>query len=258
MGREHISFYVSLVDRPFRSPLILPGLSRILASAASMIKPARSLGSSTPFVGSDIVGSFLTFWLDETPKTVASASHPALFLAYWHCRILGYLLNPAATSADLLRACKELAQLLAISPVPQTPIHHNLAGLAALCLGELTKVDITREEARTVLSKFSEGHFTAPDWDFHLQAKIIDYLRPPTSPGAPELVEDRAGAEPRSEVEVTASEGLRHLADLAVTAAGTGKPAADPFRPRGDYDRLGFDPRPLLTGGYLNAIRASA
>ena len=190
-----------------------------------------------------MVDALLDFWLEQIPQSVTSASLPVVYLAYWHCRIIGYLLNPAAKSTDVLWASRELAQLLSSNQELQTPIHNNLACLAGLCLGELTRVDKTREEATAILSEFAEWRCTVPSWDVHLRAKITEKLRPSTSSG----------------VEATASQSLQHLADLA-TAAGATKAAdkTDPFRSPDDYEQMGFDPRPLLAGGYLNAIRVTA
>ena len=208
-----------------------------------MIQPGRPLASPSALVGSDIVDALLDFWLDHIPQAMTSATHPVVYLAYWHCRIVGYLLNPAAKSTDLLWASRELAQLLSSHHELQTAIHHNLACLAGLILGELTRVDKTREEATAALADFREWRFTFPSWDVLLRARVNEKLRPSTSSG----------------VEATASQSLQHLADLA-TAAGATKAAdkLDPLRSPEDYEQMGFDPRPLLTGGYLNAFRATS
>lgn len=205
-------------------------------------------GASTAFALGTMIGRSFDGWLQLLPSAVTSSSHPIIYLAYWHCKLLGYLLMPQGLSTDVLWAAKETVQLLASHPQLLTPLNHYFSCLAGLCLAELTKVDATRDEAKAAVGELLDGSFALPSWDIHTRAKLNEKLRPSTSG-----------------VEATASQSLQHLADLAAAAglpsSGVKQEKTDTarrLRNSRNYEDMGFDPRPMLRGGYLNGVRASS
>lgn len=201
-----------------------------------------------------MVGSFMDAWVEDfredLPAHIEAGSYPVVHLVYWHCRLLAYLLNPSAQSTDALWPSQELVNLLVSHSQLITPMHHHFTVLAILTLVELTKVDKTKEDATRLLGEFSDSSLPASVFDGLVRDKIADHLRPPTSATA---------ALASSAMEVAASQGLQHLADLAtLSSAAVGKQDDAPaYRTALNYQDMGFDPRPLLLVGYLNVVRAT-
>jgi len=180
-------------------------------------------------------------WLADLPQTVTAASHPVIFLGYWHYRLLNYLLIPSSLSTDILWTAQEAFTLLTAEPFFLSPFTHHFTCLAGLALADLTKVDKTRDEStRIVVNDLLEGVISPSGWDAFIRDRVAERLRPLTSSGLD-----------------AASQGLQHLADLA-TATGLTKEKANEgpvVRAADGYEDMGFDPRPMLRAGYLNAIR---
>ena len=193
-----------------------------------------------------------SFRLNLAPN-ITPATHPLIHLAYWHCRLLSYLFSPAALSTDILWAAKSLVELLTAHPHLATPLTHHFSSLAALVLLELNGVDKTREEAAKLAKDILETSISPSAWDEAIREKISDKLNPSVSSGVD-------------------SQGLQHLADLATATTTTPATAAtaanaapataateavdEPvvYRTADNYENAGFDPRPLLQAGYLNAF----
>lgn len=222
------------------------------------------------------ISSWVNFAVDSFrmnfPPHLTPATYPVPHLAYWHCRILAYLFTPSALSTDLLWAARESLTLLTQHPHLRSPLTHQFSSLTAWVLLELAKVDRTREEAIKVLKEMVETPFSPSAWDSSIRAKIAEKIRPATSSGGID------------------SQNLQHLADLAtattelaaaITPAGTAptttitlndnrpstsdgqqqqqqqqqeQPPPILFRVKENYEDLGFDPRPMLQVGYLNAF----
>lgn len=219
------------------------------------------------------VNASLEMWRVDLPPTITETTHPVVHLAYWYTRLLDYLLMPSAISTDVLWATKSAVSLLSSNTKLLSPVNHYVTCLTGLCLAELTKVDKTREAAENSITELLDADFAPSNWDVFIRQKIAEKIRPTTSSG----------------VEATASQGLQHLADLAtateltaaataaaavaaaVTAAAGGDTAgasasavdakkdeaATPFRLADNYEDMGFDPRPMLRGGYLNILRSA-
>lgn len=180
-------------------------------------------------------------WRAHFPGDILPNVEPVLHLAYWHCRLLAFLFMPSALVTDVTWAVRESVRLLTSHPQMVSPLNHHFTSLTTLCLIEMAKGEKSHEEATQLLSNLLDASIAPSAWDESIRAKIRDALRPSTSSAA----------------EATASQSLQHLADLATAVEF---PAADKvddepkFRTSDNYDDLGFDPRPVLRAGYLNAI----
>lgn len=202
-----------------------------------------------------VIGSWMNLAIEgfrvNFPASITPMSHPLIHLAYWHCRLLSYLFSPAAVSTDILWAATEMVGLLTGNPQLSAPLSHHFSGLAGLTLVELSKNDKTREEASRLLKEMLELGIGSSPWDDAIRESINDKIRPTTSSGLD-------------------SHGLQHLADLATattttttttttsaaTAAAVAEKAEEPvvYRKTDNYENAGFDPRPMLQAGYLNAF----
>lgn len=208
---------------------------------ASLTAP-ESLGPGSGAAASAAFNVNMEMWRADFPPDITPADFPVVHLAYWHCRLLAYLFMPSALATDIVWASKELVRLLVENPSLLSPLSHHFTCLASLSLLELTKVEKTREEATQLLKQILESHIAPSSWDSSIRDKIAETVRPSTSSGA--------------EVQ-----GLQHLADLAAaTEVSTGAAPeiktddVPKFRTSDTYDDLGFDPRPMLRAGYLNAL----
>lgn len=198
------------------------------------------------------------------PLHVTPATHPVVHLAYWHIRLLAYLLMPSALSTDVIWAAKEIVTLLVQHPRLRSPLNHHFSSLVTATLLELSDVVKTRDDAATLLCQLHDKPFARSAWDGPVMA-AYKIARPGTGSGTG-----------------TAGHNLRHLADLATSttldlaaaAAATAVAAGEnnvavvvesvetveaveeappvKYRMMGDYEDLGFDPRPILQQGYLN------
>jgi hypothetical protein len=181
------------------------------------------------------------------PPGVTPTDHPVIYLAYWHCRLLSYLFSPTALSSDILWACRESVGLLTANPQLLCPLTHHFSCLTSLSLLELSRVDKTREEAAKLLRELLESNTAPSAWDSAVRDRIAEKILPSASSGA----------------EATASQSLQHLADLATAnelPASMEKASEKPdepvvFRASDNYEDAGFDPRPMLRAGYLNAFQ---
>ncbi|KAK7737247.1 Glucose-responsive transcription factor [Diaporthe eres] len=157
----------------------------------------------------------------------------------------------------VLWAVKESVGLLTTHSQMISPLNHHFTSLVALCLIELANLKASEGEAKELLNQLLEANIAPSSWDGPIRNKIRDTMRPV----------------PNDSTEATASQSLQHLADLAAAEAppagvnnGAAAPLAvmDPdqgdienvlkFRTSDTYEDLGFDPRQMLCGGYLNAI----
>lgn len=199
----------------------------------------------------------MEMWRAHFPGDIPPSVEPVLHLAYWHCRLLAFMFMPSALITDVTWAVKESVRLLTSHAQMMSPLNHHFTSLTTLCLIEMSKAEKSSEEATQLLSNLLGASIAPSTWDEAIRAKIRDALRPRTGSGAV----------------ATASQSLQHLADLA-TATDNGvaasnnavpvlavdAPAAQraddepKFRTSDNYEDLGFDPRPMLRMGYLEAI----
>ncbi|TDZ28327.1 putative transcriptional regulatory protein [Colletotrichum trifolii] len=227
-----------------------------------------------------IIGSFMDAWIEDfredIPSHIDPGSHPLIHLVYWHCRLLAYLLNPAAKSTDALWPCRELMALLIRHTQLITPLQHHFVVLVVLTLVELSKIEKTKDGAQRLLSEFKDSSLPASVFDGMVRDKIADHLRPLTgnaagahgagdddegtiatsiSPGIPAPSSNAV----TSAMEAAANQGLQHLANLATLSSAVVEKIeeAPAYRSSPDYEDMGFDPRPQLLAGYLNVVRAT-
>ncbi len=222
------------------SYLIGPWVMNLIATPQKVSFPP---GTAAAF--SQSLNTSLELWRVDLPAALTSATDPVLYLAYWHCRLLNYLLMPSALSSDVLWAVKEMFSLLSGHPHVLSPLNHYFTCLAGLVLAELLSVPETRGEATSIASNdFIEASIAPSNWDILVREKVADKLRPTTS----------------SNAEAAATRSLERLADVA---AATGNPASKPVEVRtvhkaDNYEDMGFDPRPMLRAGYLSSLRPTA
>ncbi|KAI3398964.1 hypothetical protein diail_7991 [Diaporthe ilicicola] len=223
---------------------------------ASVLAPTNS----TPGAAARAAATFhlnMEMWRAHFPGDIHPDVEPVLHLAYWHCRLLAFLFTPSSLLTDVLWAVKESVGLLTTHSQMISPLNHHFTSLVALCLIELANLKASEEEARELLNQLLEANIAPSNWDGPIRTKIRDTMRHP----------------PNDSTEATASQSLQHLADLAAAEApqaGVSNGASAPlapiepdhggmeevlkFRTSDTYEDLGFDPRQMLCGGYLNSI----
>lgn len=224
------------------------GLSRILGylTPASIIGPGPE--GDVPRANGVLLNLAVEMYRETFPATVTPSSSPVLHLAYWHLRLLAYLLQPSALSSDIMWAAKSSAELLTGAPEVMSPLNHHFTCLTTLSLIELTKVEKTRIEATRLLKEMLDSPVPQSSWDFAIRDTMAAHIRPSTSSGGDGKV----------------SQGLQHLADLAaatgLATADGGENSEDPpaFRNADNYEAVGFNPRPMLRDGYFNALASTA
>jgi len=228
------------------------------------LTPSKNPGyNRLPILSSWINLAIESFRLN-LPDHVTPGSHPIVHLAYWHCRLLGYLLMPSSRSADVFWAAKQIVKLLVQHPRLRSPLNHHFSALVCATLMELSDVAKTADEAVKLLRELQDKPFAQSAWDGAIMAALAEKLpRPGTGAGGGD------------------SQSLQHLADLATAttdlaaataaaataAAGEGTAVAavtaevvvevveEPpikYRTLDNYEDLGFDPRPMLRAGYLD------
>ncbi|OTA88266.1 hypothetical protein M434DRAFT_15087 [Hypoxylon sp. CO27-5] len=239
----------SVVIMPSLNPILgehvyhLARLSNILGHFAPVaLAPPKVLSPDSG--AAPILSSFfnlsIELFREILPESITPTTHPILHLVYWHCRLLAYLFQTNAKSTDILWPCKETVSLLLTNTQLLSPLNHHFFCLTSLSLIELTKTDKAREEATTLLKDLLEANLAPSTWDAVIRDRIAEHLRPSTAQAA-------------------ANQSLQHLADLA-TAAETDapKPEKNPepvsLRTSDNYGDVGFDPRVLTRGGYLNVL----
>ena len=238
--------------------LTFPVLSYIMGHwvPASVLAPTNS----TPGAAARAAATFhlnMEMWRAHFPGDIHPDVEPVLHLAYWHCRLLAFLFTPSSLLSDVLWAVKESVGLLTTHSQMISPLNHHFTSLVALCLIELANLKASEAEAKGLLNQLLEANIAPSSWDGPIRTKIRHTMRPL----------------PNESTETTASQSLQHLADLAAAEAppaGVSNGVAAPlavmmpdqenmedvlkFRTSDTYEDLGFDPRQMLCGGYLNAI----
>ncbi|OIW24817.1 hypothetical protein CONLIGDRAFT_69375 [Coniochaeta ligniaria NRRL 30616] len=234
-------------------PYALMHLSQLLSNFVPMaLTPPKRCGhTQVPTLSSWVNLAIESFRLN-LPPSITPDTHPVVHLAYWHCRLLAYLLMPSALSTDVFWAAKEIVKLLVRHSRLRSPLNHHFSSLVTAALIKLSEVAKTHDEAIKLLRELHDKPFAQSAWDGAIMAALAETLtRPETSSGI-------------------ASHNLQHLADLAtattdLAAAAAAAVATDDntapeeveeapikYRTMSDYEDLGFDPRPMLRAGYLN------
>ncbi|KAL2759484.1 hypothetical protein ACRALDRAFT_1091522 [Sodiomyces alcalophilus JCM 7366] len=226
------------------------GSSKILSRVSTTISTLQDPVSSDS-VPAKILGDFLNDYVEnfreDLPQHMDRApSYHVVYLAYWHTRLLASLLHPSANGNDVLWPCREMVRLLGATPQPTSPWNHHFAALVLLALMELSKVEGTKEEANKLLAELKMKSLpTAPSaWDNIIGDKIADHLG--QADGSQGLLQQLADVAASS----SAAAATDAHADKMDGVSGSHRTATN-------YEDLGFDPRPLLTAGYLKTVWAS-
>ncbi|KAF3054914.1 hypothetical protein GL218_07300 [Daldinia childiae] len=242
---------------PNDSVVILPSLQSVLGeNVYHLARLSNILGHFAPVAlappkilspdsgAAPILSSFfnlsIELFREILPQSLTPASHPVLHMVYWHCRLLAYLFQTNAKSSDILWPCKETVGLLLTNTQLLTPLNHHFFCLVALSLLELAKVEKTRDEATSLLKQLLDSNLAPSTWDAVIRDRISEHIRPSTAQDA-------------------ANQSLQHLADLA-TATESEAPKQEKssdsvsLRTSDSYSDIGFDPRILTRGGYLNVL----
>ncbi|KAI0830018.1 hypothetical protein F5Y06DRAFT_208455 [Hypoxylon sp. FL0890] len=242
---------------PNDSVVILPSLNSILGEHVyHLARLSNILGHFAPVAlappkvlspesgAAPILSSFfnlsIELFREILPESITPTTHPILHMVYWHCRLLAYLFQTNAKSTDILWPCKETVTLLLTNTQLLSPLNHHFFCLTTLSLIELSKAEKTREEAKTLLRNLLDANLAPSTWDAVIRDRIAEHLRPSTAQAA-------------------ANQSLQHLADLATaTEIDTTKADKDSelvsLRTSDSYSDVGFDPRILTRGGYLNVL----
>ena len=234
------------------------------------LTPPKQLGAGQGPVISSWVNLAVESFRLNLPHHVTPGSHPVVHLAYWHCRLLAYLLMPSALSTDVFWAATEAVKLLLRHPQLRSPLNHHFSTLVTATLMELSDVSKTRDEALKLLRELYDKPFAPSAWDGAVSFAIAEKItRPGTSSGGMnshnlQHLADLATAT----TEIAAAAAAVHAAAEAV-AGGGGDDAPPPavaeqaeeeppikYRTMSDYEDVGFDPRPMLQAGYLNYFPA--
>ncbi|KAI1806292.1 hypothetical protein F4811DRAFT_157435 [Daldinia bambusicola] len=242
---------------PNDSVVILPSLQSVLgenvyhlARLSNIIGHFAPVALTSPKVlspesgAAPILSSFfnlsMELFREILPQSITPSSHPVLHMVYWHCRLLAYLFQTNAKSSDILWPCKETVGLLLTNTQLLTPLNHHFFCLSALSLLELVKVEKTHDEATSLLRQLLDSNLAPSTWDAVIRDRISEHIRPSTAQAA-------------------ANQSLQHLADLATaTESEAPKPEkgsdSASLRTSDNYSDVGFDPRALTRGGYLNVL----
>ncbi|TLD28376.1 hypothetical protein PspLS_03317 [Pyricularia sp. CBS 133598] len=259
------------------------GLCHILGNyVETFISSPSGLGITVPYsnappINASAVSLGMDMWKLNFPATIITPkSHPVLHFAYWHCRLLTCLLTPSSTSTELLWAAVGLVQQLSSNHLALSPLNHHVNGLAGLCLAELSRVSQTREDAiELIANDLMAGSMAPSTWDNIIRAKVSSMDDTVGNPESVTQSGDAAAVAPSNAAGATASQGLKHLADLAAAstdlAEANNTSATDEPDPNArdealqhlmrrlqgarNYEDLGFDPRPMLRKGYLYALQ---
>ncbi|KAI1134111.1 hypothetical protein F5Y05DRAFT_244598 [Hypoxylon sp. FL0543] len=242
---------------PNDSVVILPSLNSILGEQVyHLARLSNILGHFAPVAlappkvlspesgAAPILSSFfnlsIELFREILPESITPTTHPILHMVYWHCRLLAYLFQTNAKSTDILWPCRETVALLLTNTQLLSPLNHHFFCLTTLTLIELTKAEKTRDDATALLRDLLEANLAPSTWDAVIRDRIAEHLRPSTA-------------------QTAANQSLQHLADLATaTEIDTTKPEKEPeptsLRTSDNYTDVGFDPRILTRGGYLNVL----
>ncbi|KAI0426258.1 hypothetical protein F5Y09DRAFT_70541 [Xylaria sp. FL1042] len=246
---------------PNDSIVILPGLVAVLgenvyhltrlsnilghfAPVSLALPQALSPGSSAVPILNSFFNLSIELFREVLPANITPSTHPILNLVYWHSRLLSYLFQTNAKSKDVIWACKESIGLLLDNTVLLSPLNHHFFCLTTLSLLELARAEKSREEVIPLLKDLLERNLAPSTWDGIIRDRITERLRPSTAQSA-------------------ADQTLQHLAEMA-TASGVDvaktENGVEPvtLRTSTTYADLGFDPRPILHGGYLNVLAGAS
>src|SRR6266699_1238006 len=113
--------------------MVVSELSWLLGNLAEFyLSPPKAMSAASVGVLFHRFNEGADMWLADLPQTVTAASHPVIFLGYWHYRLLNYLLIPSSLSTDILWTAQEAFTLLTAEPFFLSPFTHHFTCLAGL------------------------------------------------------------------------------------------------------------------------------
>ena len=212
-------------------------------SHAAFMSGIRSTG---PFL--------LDQWRRNIPENITPSSYGLVHLAYWHARALNCIascappFNDTGKTREVFWAISGLVEQLDRSHQQASPLTHHFVVLAVTLLLELSRVPELRERVNSRLSEVAGTDFTACTW--------IDAARDMITNANESGALGGAGS---SITQSTASQSLRHLADLATTglsAAGVApgdqvEAGVDECSASRDGQKNSCEPFTCIEGGYL-------
>ncbi|KAL1887621.1 Glucose-responsive transcription factor [Ceratocystis pirilliformis] len=209
---------------------------------------------------------------EDLPPGFTPATHPTLFLVYWHARLLAHLLDLRVTAGTLVWPCRELVAII-ISPMHAehnallTALTRHTIVLTSLVLRLLARsgsTPVAEEATRLVLDLT-----TSTGWAADMVRVTVD-AGDAAAAEAPDCREQRGKEESREAVSssvagsglASASLPLKIMADITDTSDKNGANWSETLpqeskvaTPHVTYENLAFDPRPLLQAGYLAFAR---
>ncbi|KAJ2898575.1 uncharacterized protein MKZ38_003820 [Zalerion maritima] len=199
--------------------------------------------------------AFVDSWRRALPNSVTPTTHPVVHIAYWHSKVISYIISCAPPSNDVVKlrqlqwCVSKLVTSLTESPQLPAPFMHHFASLACLAIGELKKVPEARGEASDLASQLLEANVSVEAWRDSIR-HLIEHAK-----------DDADGSIATATAQSAASQGLQHLADLATTglAAAGDVPEASAdggsaLMPPRDIVTDQFNPFFIVEEGYLNVV----
>lgn len=212
----------------------------------------------TPLVGILLTGELERF-RESFPTGVTISSSPVLYMSYWHAKMLMQRHTAQADPTDLLQPVLGIVGMLTEHSSVVTPWNHQLFSLAALTLSELMEYEETRDEAESALKALAQYRAVPERWN----AAIHKIIGKALQSGAGEQSLGSGGGN-SSQQGLIASQGLQHLADLAVGAeegrenAFDGDPSqvTSPVLPKASpaKQQRTWDPTRITREGFLNLV----
>ncbi|PHH51040.1 Glucose transport transcription regulator RGT1 [Ceratocystis fimbriata CBS 114723] len=261
----------------------LARLNPLLNLAGTIITCMTDLPASgaKPHPAEIALGSTLIPWAErfreDLPPEFTPATHPTLFLVYWHARLLAHLLDLRVTAGTLVWPCRELVAIIT------SPMHaeHNalltaltrhaivLTSLVLRLLERSGRTPVAEEATRLVLDLT-----TSAGWAVDMVRVTVDAgdaaAAAAAAAEAPDCREQQGKEESREAVSssvagsglASASLPLKIMANITDTSDKNGTVLAETLpqeskvaTPHVTYENLAFDPRPMLQAGYLAFAR---
>ncbi|KAF4631153.1 hypothetical protein G7Y89_g6986 [Cudoniella acicularis] len=201
-------------------------------------------------------------WRESLPPSIFPPSNsPLVHLCYWSLRILMELRLPDIEPYGLLTAAMNIVTQLTHNSTLITPLTHHATLLCALALIELTASDNTRNEAEGGLKSLLESQIAPSSCVTFVRELITKKLRPAPNVGTSNPNNTNA---PESQHDVTSSQNLQRLADLATATEGAMDATVSEGRKEGEKSNFGatsaarsshyHDLRKTVRGGYLGVL----
>lgn len=235
----------------------LAELSEALAALVPILRSHAECGGKLRFALQG-VHHILEIWRRAVPATMTPTSQPLMHMAYWHVRLLSEIASRPPVSEDpdatlvIGRALSKMMESLTLAPALYPPFTTHFVSLAALSLLELSRVPNMRRAALEQLSQLINERNAFGPWHETIQDLVESHTRDSGTLMAAEAAQS------------TASEGLRHLADLATTGLSAAEGADNEkmdtesaslsTSPKASNEGTNCDLFPIIENGYFTAL----